>query len=207
MFKVLATLVGALALSLAAVASGGGVKPLPPQAADAAANAPGQAIAAAAHRVTPATALAAAGAPGADTEIAPGLSAAQAVGLADGSRSAQSARRAAGGTLCFSVVMKGFWGAWPYATGVEDDTYWCGNGVTISYRTTHVLLTGGGLCGGHDAYGFKVGGGVGYYWEQERVGGYFDCPTYVPWITLHYDRHFDGIVTADGGAFTANQSG
>lgn len=206
---------GAAMLALVASASannGGGngnagsPNALPPEAAAAAANAPGARVVGAVRHVSPSAALVAGSQPGADTEVAAGMTPAQAVGMSwtSGPRRPASARRATGWTVCNSVVMGETWGDWPYGNEVDDYTYWCGDGATITYRTTHVTLSSrGGLCTSHDAYGYKIAGGVGYYYEEEHVGGYFDCPTAAPWVTWHFNRSFNGVVTADGAGYIA----
>lgn len=206
--------VGAAMLAVVAPASanngngnaGSSPRALPPEAAAAAANAPGIAFAGAVTHVTAAAALAAGSQPGADTEVAEGMTPAQAVGMSwtSGPRRPASARRAAAWVVCNSVLMGEIWGIWPYQNEVDDYTYWCGDGATITYRTTHVTLSSrGGLCTSHDAYGYKIAGGVGYYYEEEHVGGYFDCPTAAPWITWHENRSFNAVVTADGAGYIA----
>jgi hypothetical protein len=84
------------------------------------------------------------------------------------------------------------WGTWPYQQRVTEYRYWCANGLggPQTTRTSSVHL-GGSLCSHHDPWQWRVSGGNGYTWTVVRTGGTFDCPTAIPWITLHYDRWQD----------------
>ena len=204
---VLATLVGTPAL-----ASAGGPQPRPqaqalsPNRAAELATTPAIAtVAVAPHRVTPAAALAAAARPGAVTDVAPGLSVDQAVGLApDTSSNPSAVRRLAhtlGGHYCFSGSENVQWGSWPYQQVVYDNTFWCAYwGGQITYRSTNVSHSGM-MCGGSGDYTYRLVGGVGDVYVVYRVGAYFACSTIIPWITLRFNDSFDAEVNSFGDMF------
>ena len=199
--------VALVALPSAVAGRTGNPQPLPPEAAAQAMSAPGRLVATAVKRVPLAAALAAGRQPGWTTEVETGLTPEQAVAAAAGVQSRHAgrgplaARRAYPATICWSGYFAVEWGGWPYGQIVRHNAYWCGNGYTLSYRTQHVTLSADGICSYHDAYGFKLWGGVGTYSVGVRSGGSFDCPTTVPWLTSHSNNYFDTYLAADGGAY------
>ena len=72
-------------------------------------------------------------------------------------------------------------------------------GDHITSWSTHVTL-GASLCNPTGPYGYKQVGGVGDGLVRLRAGGYFACPTTVPWITYHYNRWFDTSFYTRGSA-------
>ncbi len=153
-----------------------------------------------------ATALAAASAPGADTEAEPDLSPDEAVGLAP--LPGGSGAPAGGGSLattgnrsiCWANAAWHQWGTWPYEQRITDTTYWCAVlGVKITYRTSSVTI-GGTLCGYNWRASQLIGGGVGFPFFTMRSSAGFSCPTVIPWITLHPSHHVDVRRDDRGGA-------
>lgn len=84
------------------------------------------------------------------------------------------------------------WGTWPYQQRVTEERYWCatGYGGAQTYRVSHVR-GGTTLCDWSNAYGYRIDGGNGYTWTTVRSGAHFDCPTSIPYITIHTDRWQD----------------
>ncbi|HVA31835.1 MAG TPA: hypothetical protein VMU58_11255 [Gaiellaceae bacterium] len=189
---------------LPSAAAGGGPKPLPQANAEALASAPGHVAAPVVHRVGAREALAAAAQPGAQTEVAPGLTVEQAVGLtaaADGVAPRRLARTAAS-TICWNGQIHGSWGYWPYNQTVYDSTYWCAvSGGALSYRSTNVTHSAT-LCSGSGDYTFRISGGVGYTYVAYQVGASFTCPTDLPWITVYRSDWLDDEVNDYGSMFT-----
>jgi hypothetical protein len=160
--------------------------PLSPAAAKAAAEATGMQLPTPpARAVSRQEAAAAASRPGAVTEGSP---------FSDKPlRSLASTRRLAVRRVddgrCYYRTLSWQWGAWPYQQIVNGNHYWCGSYTYhwLTYRSTTVTLDGS-FCGGHDAYQQKRDGGIYTPGVDVETGGYFDCPSAVPWMTLHYLR-------------------
>ena len=189
-------------LALVAVPAAAAAKPdpglLPPTAADAAAGAPGHALETVVHRISAQQALALATAPGATTTVAPGLSVAQAVGLAPTQQ--RRLARAATSVWCYSGSTGEQWGIWPYQLDVHDHTSWCAwYGGAITMRSTTVT-TSTALCSQNGTYNYLNSGGAGSTFVAWRSGAYFSCPTTVPWITYHYNKWID-LEANDYGAY------
>lgn len=173
------------------------VTPYSPDAATAAASAPESSGVSVASVEDPSTALAAASAPGADTEVEPDLTPQQAVGIAP---SSDSTTTATSRIVCWTEQAWGQWGIWPYHQKIVDTTHWCARyGTKITFRTTSVSASGL-LCGVSWRSALLIGGGVGYPTFTERSSAGFSCPTDIPWITLHPTHHLDVKRDAFGNA-------
>jgi len=160
----------------------------------AAATAPGTVISSSVRPVSVAEAVAASFQPGGDTEVSQ-LGPSHSIGVVVTPNESEGSPA----STCWNGDIGYQWGTWPYQQVVQVNTSWCGNGSVLTYRSTYVT-TGAYLCNGHDAFGYKIGGGVGTGSEVERTGAYFDCQTPVPYVSLHYTRQMNVIVGA-GGAY------
>ena len=135
--------------------------------------------------VSPATALAAATAPGADTSTEPGLTLSEALGFPAGTEARPDLTAFANLTMCWADRAWWQWGTWPYEQRLIDTTYWCAvYGERITYRATTVT-TSGTLCGTNWRTHQLIGGGVGFHGMTIRSSAGFACPTVIPWVTLH----------------------
>jgi len=144
--------------------------------------------------ITPAEAYAAARAPATISQVDNALTLQQAVGLQSPSVLATAA------VSCWRWVPSVQWGTWPYQQKVNNDVSWCAAyGDHITSWASHVSL-GAFLCDPSGPYGYKQVGGVGDGIVRLRAGGYFGCPTAVPWITYHYNRWFDTSFYTRGSA-------
>jgi hypothetical protein len=170
--------------------------PLPPDDAGALVTAGESAGVSDATSVDPATVLAAAAAPGADTAIESDLTPSEAVGLAPAVASLNSTET----NKCWADQAWDQWGTWPYEQKIVDTTYWCAvYGVKITLRSSSV--TGGGtICALSWRASQLIGGGVGFPSFTERSSAGFSCPTVVPWVVLHPSHHLDVARTSRGGA-------
>ena len=145
--------------------------------------------------ITPAQAYSAALEPATISEVDNGLTLQQAVGLPSSSVVLASAV-----VNCWRWVPSVEWGTWPYQQKVYNDVSWCAAyGDHITSWSSHVSL-GAFLCNPSSPYGYKQVGGVGAGIVRLRAGGYFGCPTAVPWITYHYNRWFDTSFYTRGSA-------
>jgi len=145
--------------------------------------------------ITPAQAYNAALEPATISEVDRGLTLQQAVGLPSASVVLASAA-----VSCWRWVPSAQWGTWPYQQKVYNDVSWCAvYGDHITSWSSHVSL-GAFLCNPSSPYGYRQVGGVGYGIVRLRAGGYFGCPTAVPWITYHYNRWFDTSFYTRGSA-------
>jgi hypothetical protein len=144
--------------------------------------------------ISPEQAYSLAIAPATALEIDGGLTLAQSVGLESGSVVSTAS------TACWRWVPWVQWGTWPYQQKVNDDVSWCAAyGDHITSWSSHVSL-GSFLCSPSGPYGYKQAGGVGSGLVRLRAGGYFGCPTTVPWLTYHYNRWFDTSFYTRGSA-------
>lgn len=169
-------------------------QPLSPDQAQALATQAGGEVAGSIHRITPQQALAAASVAGAVTETAPGLTVRQAVGLDPVRRLARRLES----TFCWNTSDSWWWGGWPYDRHLADYTSWCGSGGTLTYRSSHATQSQN-ICNPNGTYGFKIAGGVGSSYVAFREGGYWSCPTDVPWFTMYFDDWMDIYVNGSGG--------
>ena len=191
---------------LVPMASAGDPQPLAPDQAQALITAPSPvASTSVTRRVSPQEALAAASAPGATTFVAPGMTLAQAVGIAPTvgpitSTSALARPAAADSQPCESNVSGWHWGLWPYDQNISDTTYWCAiYGVSITYRTTTVTASGT-LCGTSWTSAALISGGIGYNWFTMRASAGWSCPSDIPWITWHPSHYLDTSHNAWGNS-------
>jgi hypothetical protein len=144
--------------------------------------------------ITPAQAYSLALAPATKSEVDGGLTLAQSVGLQPGGMASTVA------IACWRWVPWAQWGTWPYQQKVSDDVSWCAAyGDHITSWSSHVSLNTY-FCDSSGPYGYKQAGGVGSGVVRLRAGGYFGCPTTVPWVTLHYNRWFDTSFYTRGSA-------
>ncbi|HVI19837.1 MAG TPA: hypothetical protein VM712_15780 [Gaiellales bacterium] len=144
--------------------------------------------------ITPAQAYGAANDSATITQVDDGLTLQQAVGLQSMSVVASAP------VYCWRWVPSVQWGTWPYQQKVHNDVSWCAAyGDHITSWSTHVTL-GASLCDPSGPYGYKQVGGVGDGVVRLRAGGYFACPTTIPWITYHYNRWFDTSFYTRGSA-------
>jgi hypothetical protein len=163
--------------------------PLPPEAAAVAQQAGHTPIGLTVRAATPAEAARAAAMPGAETEGQPPTR----VGFKR--RSLQAS------VYCWNATAPHSWDWWPYDRHVYQHTYWCGYWAgALTYRSTYTTANSP-LCGVHDIYNYRVSGGMGYSSVYVESGAYFDCPTPVPWITVHY-RDWERVwYNTQGGAW------
>jgi len=181
------------AVSAAAVtsaAAAGRPQPLPQAQAQALITAPAAVQSGSTTRaISPQEALAAASVAGATVSIAPGLSLAQAVGLALPGAASSAVRPASVG--CSANAAWHEWGTWPYQQRITDTTYWCAvYGDHITYTSSSVTASGT-LCGTGWTSSQLIGGGIGYSWFVMRSSAGWNCPTVIPWVTLHPSHHVD----------------
>jgi hypothetical protein len=145
--------------------------------------------------ITPVQAYGAALEPATISEVENGRNLQQAVGL-----SSTSAPLTSAAVACWRWVPAVQWGTWPYQQRVNNDVSWCAvYGDHITSWSSHVSL-GSLLCGSSGPYGYRQVGGVGSGVVRLRAGGYFGCPTTVPWITYHFNRWFDTSFYTRGSA-------
>lgn len=160
---------------------------------------PGQA------RVEPATpeqALGAAKIPGAMTEIAPGLTLRQAVGLDPVRRLAHRAAT----TACWSYGDGMSWDFWPWDRHLNDSTYLCGSGGVITYRSSHFSQSQT-ACNPTGTYGYKLAGGAGETYVAWREGGTWSCASPLPWISVYPNDWMDIYANGSGGYWIYESGG
>jgi hypothetical protein len=198
-----------IAVFIVAAGTAGAAKPvklLPPDQTWALGNTPGESSVgtSAPTPVSPLEALAAASLPGAQTEIAAGLTPAQAVGLepigtTKGTAGLVTTLGVPAGDPCWTAAMYHGWGTYPLNPRIWEDRTWCATyvGGKISYRTTHVHGETT-LCSWSNAYTYRVSGGTGYTWVEARDGMTFECPTTIPYITTHWDRWMQASTNSRG---------
>ncbi len=196
-------------VALVPVASAGTPQPLPQDQAQALISAsPPVASSSVTRRVSPQEAYAAATAPGASVYVAPGMTLAQAVGLAPTvavatptsalTKPALAAQAASTG--CAATQSGWTWGTWPYEQTITDITYWCAiTGVVITSRSTTVTATGT-FCGTGWTAGQLISGGIGYTWFTMRASAGWNCPTVIPWVVLHPSHYLDTAHNAWGNS-------
>lgn len=197
---VVVTLLAAVStVAVASAAAAGRPQPLPQAQAQALIDAPAAVQSGSTTRaVSPQEALAAASIAGATVSIAPGLSLTQAVGLAPAvtlSAAPSSVVRPVGATVasvgCSSNAAWHEWGTWPYQQRITDTTYWCAvYGDHITYTSSSVTASGT-LCGTGWTSSQLISGGIGYSWFVMRSSAGWNCPTVIPWVTLHPSHHMD----------------
>jgi len=204
----LAAALSVVALIPTAAAGGGGApQPAAPAQAEALISAPAVvASGSSTRKVSAQEALSAASLPGAVVAIAPGFSATQAVGLAP----AVSVSTSVSGpivkpigtttlaTACSANSQWSEWGTWPYQQRITDTTYWCavyGDHITYTSSTTN---GSGTLCGTSWTSTQTISGGIGYSWFVNRASAGFNCPTAIPWLTLHPSHYEDTARNAWG---------
>jgi hypothetical protein len=200
----LATVVG-LAVGLAGVAlvplaAADGPQPASPTQAQALISAPSPVASGSTTRaVTSREALSAASLPGAVVAVAPGLSAAQAVGLTPvvsvSTGTSASIVRPIGTTMAATACSANSewteWGIWPYQQRITDTTYWCavyGDHITYISSTTN---GSGTICGTAWTSTQVISGGLNYSWFVNRASAGFNCPTAVPYLSLHPSHNQD----------------
>jgi hypothetical protein len=147
------------------------------------------------RKVSPQEAYAAATAPGASVYVAPGMTLAQSVGLTPTigvvSPTKPALATQAASTGCVVNQSGWTWGTWPYEQTITDTTYWCViTGVMITNKSTTVTATGT-LCGTGWTASQLVAGGIGYSWFTMRASAGWNCPTVIPWVTLHPSHYLD----------------
>jgi len=179
--------------------TGGAPSPLDPttaqQLADATAAFPSGSTS---WSVTPEQVLAAAATPGATTWVDPTMSPQEAVGETT-DESTDSLDSLSAPKWCWATAFWHQWGTWPYQQRVTDTTFWCAiYGVRITYRTSSPVGTGT-LCATNWTASQLISGGAGYPWFTLRSSAGFACPTVIPWIVLHENRHVDVVRTDTGG--------
>ncbi len=184
---------------LTSTASAGGPQPLPQAQAQALIDAPAAVQSSSATRpVSAREALAAGSIAGAVVSVAPGMSPAQAVGLAPVvslSATTGAVVRPIGTTTsavaCSANAAWHEWGTWPYQQRITDTTYWCAvYGDHITYTSSSATASGT-LCGADWARSQQIGGGIGYSWFVVRSSAEWACPTVIPWVVLHPSHHED----------------
>ncbi len=147
---------------------------------------------------TPQEVLASASTPGTTVAVAPGLTLLQAVGLAPAlslSSGTSSVLHPVGATTaavaCWANAAWWEWGTWPYEQHLTDTTYWCavyGDHITTA---TSSATASGTLCGTAWTNSQIIGGGIGASWFVTRSSAQWNCPTVIPWVTLHPSHHED----------------
>jgi hypothetical protein len=195
----LAALAVTVASAVAGTAAAGGPQPLPQAQASALIAAPAAVQSGSSTRAaSPQEVVAAASAQGATVSVAPGMTLLQAVGLAPVlslSAGASSVLRPIGATTaaigCWANAAWWEWGTWPYEQHLTDTTYWCaavGDHITT---TTSNATASGTLCGTAWTSSQIIGGGIGASWFVTRSSAQWNCPTVIPWVTLHPSHHED----------------
>lgn len=165
---------------------------------------PGVAVAAGtAHRISPEAALAASTVPGAITEVAPGLTLRQAVGLDSAKRPSVVAgvttATTAATTQCWIYGDGKSWDFWPFDRHLNDTTSWCGsaNGI-LTYRSSH-FTQDQTLCAPNGTYAYVLSGGAGQTYVGWREGGYWSCASVLPYVTFHADDWMSLYLNGSGG--------
>jgi hypothetical protein len=191
---------GLAAIVLVPAAAAGGPQPASPEQAQALLSSPALVLSGSSTRVvSPREALSAASLPGAVVSVAPGLSAAQAVGLSPTLSTSPSTTGvlgpiqmvAAAATACSANAQWYEWGTWPYQQRITDTTYWCavyGDHITYTSSTTN---GSGTLCSTSWTSAQTISGGIGYSWFVNRASAGFSCPTAIPWVSLHPSHYED----------------
>jgi len=199
----LAAAAAILGSAASAVADSGIPTALPPDQAQALANAPADvADGSSTTAVDGVTVLDASANSDAQTSIEEGISPEAAVGLTpliEPDIRASTPTRAS----CWANSMWHQWGTWPYQQRVTDTTYWCAvYNKHITYRTSTTTASGL-LCGVSWRSGALIGGGIGrgFTYFTNRASAGFSCQTIVPWITLHTTHHLD-VKRTDTGVTT-----
>jgi len=197
---VVAGLLSAQGVASAKGPPSGGAKPLPVDQAAALVAAPAAVSSGSVTRaVSPQEALAAAALPGATVDVAPGMSLQQAVGIGAASSTATPNQAAAPAATAAADAATGCaansawweWGTWPYQQRITDTTYWCAvYGDHITYRSSSVNGSGS-LCNTNWTTSQLISGGIGYSWFVMRSSAGFNCPTVIPWVTLHPNHYLD----------------
>jgi hypothetical protein len=191
--KVAAIAAVAALATLVLAASGSAAPPttltLPPQAAEAASAATATVEIGPVRQISQAAAYALGNQPGAVVE------------RADQTPFAARRLSAASAAYCWFAAPKVTWGLWPYQQNVVQNTTWCAYyNSYIYYRSTNMTLNSNlsTLCSAHDPYQFRTSGGTYYWWVDVEGGGYFDCPTAIPWVTIHRNDYAIWEYTAVG---------
>jgi hypothetical protein len=190
---------GLAAIVLVPAAAAGGPQPVSPEQAQVLVGAPALVLSGSSTRVvSPREALSAASLPGAVVSVAPDMSAAQAVGLGpvlSTSTSTAGVLRpiqvTAAATSCSANSQWYEWGTWPYQQRITDTTYWCavyGDHITYTSSSTN---GSGTLCGTAWTSSQIISGGIGYSWFVNRASAGFNCPTAIPWVSLHPSHYED----------------
>jgi hypothetical protein len=190
---------GLAAIVLVPAAAAGGPQPVSPEQAQALLSAPALVLSGSSTRaVSPREALSAASLPGAVVSVAPGLSAAQAVGLgptltttATTAGVLRPIQATPAATACSANSQWSEWGTWPYQQRITDTTYWCavyGDHITYTSSSTN---GSGTLCGTSWTSAQTIGGGIGYSWFVNRASAGFTCQTAIPWVSLHPSHYED----------------
>lgn len=184
------TAVAIAAMAVVGMAGAAPPKPLPPQAAQQAVIATAHADPVVVRQVPVEVALAAGNAPGASEER----------------YHARRNARALQSAVCWFAAPRVNWGTWPYDQHVTQNTYWCATyGWAITYRSTSITYSST-LCSGHNQYSFRVNGGTGYFGVDVEGGTYFDCPTDIPWITIHRNDWAQWEYNSVGSAYFVTSS-
>jgi hypothetical protein len=162
---------------------------------------------------TPQEVVAAASAQGVTVSVAPGMTLLQAVGLAPAlsvSTGASSVLHPGGATTaaigCWANAAWWEWGTWPYQQHLTDTTYWCaavGDRITT---TTSSATASGTLCGTSWTNSQIIGGGIGASWFVTRSSAQWNCPTVIPWVTLH-PSHYEDVSRNDWGSTSTIATG
>jgi hypothetical protein len=126
------------------------------------------------HQITPQEALAAASEPDAQTDVADGLTARQAVGL-DPGPTASATPSLSGPYMCWNSTVSRTWSIWPLQTTLYDSASWCGyyNG-SILYRS-HAVHQDGAYCLPTGTWSYTT-----YWYSGSPIwkvadGGYWSC--------------------------------
>jgi hypothetical protein len=147
-------------------------------------------------------------------EIAPGLTLAQATGVAPISTSQKQTLAASAGVSVMTLAStatcaygtRGWqWGTWPEEQKLYDHTNRCYNGSIVTYRATTVTQSTT-LCNSDGTQTWKVTGGTGtgyVIWDDQ---GQFDCPFVIYVISDHHTRTLQMEATGGGGYWIRSAS-
>jgi hypothetical protein len=155
-----------------------------------------------AQHATPEQALAASKIPGSLTEIAPGLTLRQAVGLDPARRLAHRAVS----TACWNYGDGMSWDFWPWDRHLNDSTYICGSGGVITYRSSHFSQSQTS-CNPQGTYSYKLNGGAGETYVAWREGGNWSCASPLPWVSVYPNDWMDIYANGSGGYWVYESGG
>jgi hypothetical protein len=207
-FVIGVAVIAALVLVVPMASADNGPQPLSPDQAQSLISGPGVVTVGPIRQVSARDVIAAAAAAGATTAVQPGLTLQQAVGVGPvvPHGPALGTVAAAAAVRCWSDDMSASFGWWPYEQNLHQTAYWCAvfdDHITAYSVTTYAT---GSLCGTSWAQSQFISGGVGYSWFTIQSLAGWNCPTAVPWITLH-PSHWMNVARNDQATDQINATG